>query len=136
MPTVAETREWLEHTGELELQVRAASLGAVFEEASMALAELLGEPGDDPAVRRPVCVQGPDLPALLAIWLEELVWLAESESLIAERVEGVAVRDGVARGTVVARSGRPRALVKAVTYHDLTCERAGDGWRATVVLDV
>jgi SHS2 domain-containing protein len=131
-----QTREWVDHTGELELHVRAPSVGAVFEEASAGLAELLGEPGGEPAVERRVEVESSDLGALLATWLDELVWLAESESLIVERVQGVAVRDGVACGTVIARRGRPRALVKAVTYHGLTCEPDGDGWRASVVLDV
>ena len=42
----------------------------------------------------------------------------------------------VAQGTVIVRHGRPRGLVKAVTYHGLTCEPQGEGWRATVVLDV
>jgi SHS2 domain-containing protein len=128
--------EWVDHTGELELHVRAATAEAVFEEASTALAEVLGDPGDGPAIERPVRVEAPDTAALLAGWLEELVWLAEHEGLIVERVDRASVREGVAAGTVIARGGRPRSLVKAVTYHGLSCERHDGGWRATVVLDV
>jgi SHS2 domain-containing protein len=129
-------REWVDHTGELELHVSAPTVRAVFEEASLGLAELLGERGDEPAIERRLRVEGPDLAALLATWLDELVWLAEHESLIVERVEMASVDDGAASGTAIARSGRARALVKAVTYHGLRCERDGAGWRATVVFDV
>jgi SHS2 domain-containing protein len=136
MPLTQAVREWVDHTGELELHVWAPTVCAVFEEASLGLAEALGGRSDEPAVERQLRVEGPDLAALLAIWLDELVWLAEHESLIVERVEVANVGDGVASGTVIARSGQPRALVKAVTYHGLSCERDGDRWRATVVFDV
>ena len=129
-------REWVDHTGELELHVCAPTIGAVFEEASVGLAEVLGERSDEPMVERRLEVRGPDLAALLAIWLDELVWLAEHESLIVERVAAASVGEGVASGRVIARPGRARALVKAVTYHGLSCERYGAGWRATVVFDV
>ena len=129
-------RRWVDHTGELELHVRAPTVQAVFAEASSALAEVLGEPGAGAAVERRLRVEAPDIPALLAGWLEEVVWLAEREALIAERVATVSISGGVADGVVVARSGRPRGLVKAVTYHGLSCERHGGEWRATVVFDV
>jgi SHS2 domain-containing protein len=126
---------WVDHTGELEMLVRAATCEAVFAEASEALAEVLGR-ADGALVELPLRVEARDLPALLADWLAELVWLAEQDELIFERLVDVRVDDTVAQGTVIARPGRPMGLVKAVTYHGLACEPEGDGWRATVVLDV
>jgi SHS2 domain-containing protein len=126
----------VDHTGELELHVRAASAEAVFADASSALADVLGEAGGGPALERAVRVEAADRPALLAAWLSELVWLAEGESLIVVSVDALHVGATVAEGMVTVRSGRPRYLVKAVTYHGLTCESQEDGWRATVVLDV
>jgi SHS2 domain-containing protein len=128
--------EWVDHTGELELHVRGPACAAVFAEASAALGEVLGERGGGAVVERALRVEGRDVPALLADWLAELAWLAESESLIVERVEALSVDDGIAVGTVAARRGSPRGLVKAVTYHGLACEADGEGWRATVVFDV
>ena len=129
-------REWVDHTGELELLVRAPTAEAVFAEASAALAEVLGERGAGAPVERPLRVEAPDAAALLAEWLGELVWLAERESLIVERLTGMTVGDGVAAGTAIARPGRPRGLVKGVTYHGLSCRPEDDGWEATVVFDV
>ena len=128
-------REWVDHTGELELHVRASTREAVFAEASEALGEVLGESGGG-TLERVLRVEAGDLPALLADWLAELLWLAESEALIVERLAEVRVSERTAEAKVVARPGRAANLVKAVTYHGLTCERDADGWRATVVLDV
>ena len=128
--------EWVDHTGEVELHVRGPACEAVFAEASAALAEVLGERGSEAAVTRELRVEARDVPALLADWLAELAWLAESESLIVERVEALSIDDGTAAGTIVARRGIPRGLVKAVTYHGLVCEPDGESWRATVVFDV
>jgi SHS2 domain-containing protein len=129
-------REWVDHTGELELHVRASTREAVFGEASEALGEVLGDAEGDLPRERVLRVEGRDLAALLAEWLAELVWLAECESLIVERLTAVRVSEDAVEATVLARRGRPRHLVKAVTYHGLSCERDEAGWRATVVLDV
>src|SRR5919201_540135 len=109
---------WVDHTGEVELEIEAGSEVEVFGDALGALAELLGvqEQGDE---RRTLTVSGADRAALLAAWLEELVFLAESEGFVATRLEefGLAM-DGLS-ATVRGRLAAPPPLVKAVTYHRL-----------------
>jgi len=107
----------------------------VVGDATKAIGELLGEPTGDP-ITRPLSVSAGDPSALLAAWLEELVFLSEHDQLIPTGAEAVDVSDTTLRGELVARRGRPSHLVKAVTYHRLAFEPTGDGWRATVVLDV
>src|SRR6266511_3452858 len=69
---------WVEHTGELELEVEAESEEGVFAEALAAFAELLdGEAAGMPLTRR-LRVEGRDRAILLADWLQELVFLAET----------------------------------------------------------
>ena len=134
---------WVEHTAEQELHVEAASAEEVLAEAAEALASLLGEPEPGPAVLRDVEVSAPDLPALLAEWLNELVFLAD-EGFLTERVVLLELSEPGGewnhshriRATVEGRSGTPRSLVKAVTYHRLRLEREGVLWRGRVVLDV
>ena len=128
-------REWVDHTSELELRVRAPSAEAAVAEATAALGELLGE-ADGPDVARPLAVEAGDAAGLLAAWLEELVFLAEDEALIAHRARGLVLAPAALRGEVLAARGRPSHLVKAVTYHRLALEPGEDGWRAAVVLDV
>ena len=132
---------WSDHTGELGLKIEATSEAGVFEEALAALGELLGGeagggPADGESVSRRVEAAAPDRPALLAAWLEELLFLAESERLVPERVARLDLTDTGLVATIEARRGSPRPLVKAATYHRLSFRREGDAWRATVVLDV
>lgn len=129
-------REWVDHTSELELHAEAGSREGVFTEATEALAELLGDVEAGEPVRRRIAVTAADDAALLAEWLGELAWLAEGEGLIAQRVVELRAGAGTAEGTVEARPGRARHLVKAVTYHRLACEARDGGWHATVVFDV
>ena len=128
-------REWVEHTSELELHVEAPSAEAAVGEATAALGEILGEPTDEP-VTRALQVEARDPAGLLAAWLEELVFLAEQDELIAQDARDVRLEDTRLRGRLVARRGRPSHLVKAVTYHRLAFEPTDAGWTATVVLDV
>jgi SHS2 domain-containing protein len=129
---------WGEHTGELELWVTAASEREVFEEALRAVGELLaseeGETGASEA--HLVAVEGGDHARLLAGWLEELAFLAETESFVPERAEEVTLAPAGVTARVVGHRGSPPHLIKAVTLHRLAFERDDDGWRALAVLDV
>lgn len=130
---------WLNHTGEAALAIEAASEEEVFREALLALRDLLagdeGEPGGEP-LRRRVAVEAPDRPALLAEWLGELAFLAETEGFVPDDVEALELGGGRLEASVIGHAGSPSHLVKAVTYHGLTLACAGSVWRATVVLDV
>jgi SHS2 domain-containing protein len=130
---------WVEHTGELEVEIEAPTERAVFEDGFEAMRELLGPGGADggsAAPPREVSLNAPDRAALLADWLAELAFLGESEGLVPERLASLELGERALRAVVEGRRGRPPHLVKAATYHRLALERTGDGWRATVVLDV
>jgi SHS2 domain-containing protein len=125
----------VEHTGELEVEIEAPTEQGVFEDGFEAMRELLGSAGDEPARSREVSIAAPDHAALLAEWLAELAFIAESEGLVPERLAGLELDDGL-RAVVEGSEGNPPHLVKAATYHRLALERSENGWRATVVLDV
>lgn len=127
---------WLEHTGEAALELWARSLEEVFADALAAVAELLADGLAGPTVEREVAAAAPDDAALLADWLSELLFLAETESFVPERIERIEFTDHAVRATVAGHLGRPSPLVKAVTYHGLIVEPSEGGWRARVVLDV
>ena len=127
---------WVEHTAELELCIEAANEAAVFEDALRALGELFADGLSGAAVARDVDVTACDRAALLGRWLEELVFLAETEDLVSERTTAFELAAGRLSASVEGRRGEPRHLVKGVTYHRLAFEPCADGYRATVVLDV
>lgn len=129
---------WVEHTAELQLEIDAPTEEAVFADALAALGELLVEdalsqPGD--VVSLEVTLAGTDRALLLADWLDELVFHAETEGLVPVGVERIELNGSL---TAVIRAFRAasRPLVKGITHHGLAFDRAGAGFRATVVLDV
>jgi SHS2 domain-containing protein len=128
------TYRFADHTAELELELEADSAEGVLEDALRAFAELVGT-GDGEPVERRVVVEAGDLPALLAAWLDELVYLAETEGLVPESAE-LSLQGFRLSGVVHGRQGEPRPLVKAVTLHRLRFRREGGVWRGRVVLDV
>jgi len=127
---------WLDHTGEAALAIEAPTQEAVFEDALAALQELIGVGERGMRETREVAASGPDRSALLAAWLAELAFLAESEGFVADRVERLSLSERNLAATVSGRLGSPPHLVKAVTYHGLTLEQTDSMWRAGVVLDV
>jgi SHS2 domain-containing protein len=132
------THNWIEHTAELQLELHAASEAGIFTEAVRALRELLDDdiPVDGARAQRSVEAEATDRGALLAEWLAELVFLAETDGLVPDDVRNLVVGEDSVTAVVHGRLGAPRHLVKAVTYHDLELRRDRDGWRGNVVLDV
>lgn len=131
--------EILEHVGEVRLRVRGPSIGALAVEAGRALASLeLGRPappgrGDPRAVE----VRSTDREALLVDWLNELIFLAETQCWVATEFEIESESDSHvrarARGVDVEEAP---ARVKAATFHGLRVTPVPEGLEAEVVFDV
>lgn len=128
---------WAEHTSELELRIEAPTEEAVFADALAAFAELAGD-GDGPDPEQlEIRLEADDRGLLLADWLNELVYLADSDRFVPEGLSELELEGGRLRATVRGRRGEPRPLVKAATLHGLEYEQErGRGWRARLVLDV
>jgi SHS2 domain-containing protein len=135
--------ELLEHTADIGIRARGATLEEVFEHATEGLAEVLGAlrpaaggSGEPVAVE----VSAGDPGGLLVDWLNEVLWVREVRQAVVAGVRVGRVGDGTASGEVVLAAGGPEpdgTLVKAVTYHRLRVEPdPGGGWLAEVYLDV
>ncbi len=118
------------------MEIEATTEQDVFRDALHALAELLGDHEGGDRLGWEVAVTGARRDELLVRWIDELVFLAESEDLVPEELERIELTDRGLEATVRCRRGRPRYLVKGTTYHRLRFERRDGGFRATVVLDV
>lgn len=131
--------EIVEHLGEIRLRLRAAGVGELVAVAGRALAELeLGHaPEPSGGAWRDVTVQGRDREALLVNWLNELIYLAETERWVATEFATARVTDTElqmrARGVTVDTAP---SQVKAATFHGLHIAAVTGGVEAEVVLDV
>ena len=135
--------EEIDHTADVGLDLQGPTPEAILEAAQRGLIQLLfGETGDLVADEtRRLVMSAPDLPELLKRWCEEVYELLEDEGFVAllSEVESAAPQRcaAVLHGTVPPRDRIASASeLKAVTYHQLAFEPAGDGWRARVIFDV
>lgn len=133
------SHELIDHTSEVRLRLRARSLGELLAEAGRALAELQlrgAESGAAAGTRR-LRVAAADRESLLVDWLNELIFLAETERWVAtgfeiERVDARSV-EATASGVELARIS---GLVKAATMHGLRVADMDRAVEAEVILDV
>jgi SHS2 domain-containing protein len=130
------TYRWIEHTSELELELEASTEQGVFDAAFEAMRDLLSDGETPDRLEIPVRLGGRDRAALLADWLGELAFLAETRGVVPDRLSLLELDEGGLRALVQGWEGTPPHLVKGATYNRLRFERAGAGWRARVVLDV
>jgi SHS2 domain-containing protein len=126
---------WVDHTAEVELHIEERTPELVFQTAHRAFNELVGGGSGPPEVQI-VQLEAPDTGALLVQWLEELVFLAETEGFVVDEANILHWSKKVISAELIGHIAEPRPLVKAVTYHGLEFEPADGGWRAKVVLDV
>jgi SHS2 domain-containing protein len=132
--------EVLEHTADVGLRLRGATLEEVFEAAGEGFATLQDAWFPPAGESRRLRVTAEDLGGLLVAWLDELLYLHESEDLVfgGLNVESAAELELRAFVTVAPRGDRvlEGVGIKATTYHRLRFERSGGGWIADVYLDV
>jgi len=158
--------EIFDHTADLGLRIRAASLDRLFEEAAEALFAVLVVHLDQvqPAQQKTLRLQAGTLEDLLHDWLSELLVLFALEKLVGRQFAVQLDRQQVPVAgppeTMASLMGQPIYLtqevldatiwgdrldparhhpgpeVKAVTYHGLRVEQHPDGWLAQVILDL
>jgi SHS2 domain-containing protein len=133
-------RTFVDHTGEVELRLRAPTFAALLDEAALALAELmLGEDAAPaaPDVHESVVVRARDREALLVAWLDELIFRAETRKAVFTRFDFRRVEDGeIAAEIHGVAEPVLKTAVKAATYHGLRVADEDGGLVACVVLDV
>jgi SHS2 domain-containing protein len=133
------SHRWIDHTSEVQLQVEAESLGGLAAEAGQALGLLLlrGAAPEPAGPSRELAVDSVDREALMVDWLNEILFVAETELWVPvefEILESSPTRlRAAARGVPV--EDRP-AQVKAATFHGLRVEEEDGGVQAEIIFDV
>lgn len=90
---------------------------------------------------RVITLEADDPESLLVAWLDELIYLFETEAFLARNCR-VEVEGGLTlRAKLIGEGYDPSrhrlvTVFKGATWHHLRVVREGDGWRATVIMDV
>jgi SHS2 domain-containing protein len=132
--------EILEHTADVGLRAWGPSPGEAFEQAGWALADILGAAAEGTGELHRVSAEADDLGALAVAFLDELLFLHESEEagFASIHVRRMGERDLEAEVELVPLAGEPEGTaVKAATYHQLGVHAEESGrTEITVYLDV
>ncbi len=129
--------EEVEHAADWSFRVRGHDLPELFANAARALSAMEGPSTNEGTVTREVQVEGMDRESLLVNWLNELLHLSHTRREAYDGFGFLEIDDTHLHARI---QGRPaadaRRLIKAVTFHDLEVKQTGEGWEATLVLDV
>lgn len=134
--------EIFEHTADVGIRVRAATLEQLFADAACGLFSIIVA---NPETVRPLqeiafSIAGDRYDELLLDWLDELLFTFDTKRLLFREFDVTRFPEGIssrARGEPIDRSLHELHMeVKAITYHGLKVEREGDGWLAEVIVDI
>lgn len=130
--------EEIEHTADWAYRVRGEDLAQLFIQAALGLYSLVGmELASGSRITKEIELKGIDSESLLVAWLNELLYLHESEGLGFEQIEIQHLDKTSLRARAI---GAPTQQwlkdIKAVTYHNLAILETKSGLEVTLVLDV
>jgi len=134
--------ETFDHTADMGIRVRAASLPELVEPATRALYAAIGriKPSGD-ASPETIEIEGKDAAIILRDYLAELLVLFERDgrmvtSVGVPRFDHRRLRAEVATATVDPKRSEYHREVKAITYHELSIRAIAGGLEATFIVDI
>jgi SHS2 domain-containing protein len=136
--------EYFEHTADVKFKAHGKNLEEAFSNAALAMFNVMFEHDKvKENLRKNISVNGKDLKSLLYNYLEELLFLLDSEHFLLSGVERVKIdRMGdryVLTSMVVGdKAGNYETAgdVKAVTYNEMEIKEDPSGCYVQVVLDI
>lgn len=127
----------IEHTADWSLQVWGASMSELFVDAARGMYSLLQATPSARDIARAIDLSADDYESLLVAWLQELLYLTETDGLVFDYFR---MRDPSSTRLQADVRGGPAAhmekVIKAVTYHELAIRTTPQGVEATIVFDV
>jgi len=134
--------EFFEHTADIGIRARGATLAELLVQLAKGLTELIAEDSRlEPRRNHPISVRadGPD--ALALAWLQELLFWFSTERFLPVEYALEEVTETSLRGTVRGDTFDPSRHVqgrevKAITRHVLQVERRGGAWHGQVIVDI
>lgn len=134
--------EIIDITADIGIVAHARTLKDTFANAALALFSLITRPEE--VKERTSCqvrVTAGDREALLVRWLNELIYLFDTEHLLFSRFDIRRLGRGTLSATCYGEKADPtrhqlRMGVKAATYHQIQIAKNRDGYAARVIFDV
>ena len=133
--------EFFNHTADIGIRVYGKTRQELFENAALALFDIIAVLDKlEPRQLRTVSLTAGSYEELLVAWLNELLFLFDSEGFLAKefsvKIKGNRLEAKVRGEPLPPAKADLKTEVKAATYHNLKIEKTQEGFKAEVVLDV
>ena len=134
--------ETFDHTADIGLLARGETLAELFENAARGLIDLSVDPaGLRGEIRMETAVSAGDREALLVAWLNELLYLLDTQRFLPRQSRITHISDTHLAAALVGDTIDParhtvRRMIKAATYHALSLRQVEGVWEARVILDL
>ena len=134
--------ETFEHTADIGLLARGRTLPELFANAADGLADLtVDRDGLSDTTQVHVNVSAADPESLLVAWLNELLYLVDTQRFVPRRaqitaLDGASLTAQLFGDTIDPDRHTMRRMIKAATYHALSLRQADGVWEARVILDL
>ncbi len=130
-------------TADVAFEAYGKTLNTAFANSARALFEVMVDAkGVSPDRKKTVEVRGHDMKSLLFNWLNELIFLTDSESMFFSKFSVKIDLDSlVLTATCYGEKIKPkkheiRTEVKAATYHKIDVRKTAEGWITRAILDI
>jgi SHS2 domain-containing protein len=134
--------EYLEHTADLGFLACGKTLKALFANAAEALMEVMVSVETiQMGTQKKIDVTAPSLDSLLVRWLNELLYIFDTEGLLFRRYDIDHLDTFSLKATAMGEQVDPirhvtKTEIKAVTYHQLYVRKKNGQWECRVILDL
>ena len=135
---------YLDHTSELKVRAVGNTKEDVFTQICLGLFNSI-TPIDkvEPITMHSISVTAPNLKTLLFDFVDELIFLQDTESTIISKVQELTITQDKETYTLHAQLAGDSASnypctgeIKAPTYNDMIIEAQSEGWIGEIVVDV
>lgn len=129
--------KFLEHTADVKFRAYGNSIEEAFSNAALALGETMTKDTRIKAkIKKRVKVEGKDDSALLYNFLEEFLFLYDSEGFVLAKIANIKINDRKLEAEVIGDKARISNDVKAITYNSMFVKKEKGKFIVQAVLDV
>ena len=134
--------KFLEHTADVKFQAFGSTLEKAFENSALAMFNIMYGGKVKVKIKKEIKIKGKDFESLLYNFLEELLFLLDSQRFFLAKIKVNKIRiDGKKTELKANLVGdkvdnyKADLIVKAVTYNEMFVKKKGDKFICQVVLD-
>ena len=132
--------KFLEHTADAKFQAFGKNLEEAFSNAALAMFSIMIDPSKvKNKIKREFEVIGKDKKSLLYKFLEEILFLLDTEGFVLNKVEKLEIVEDNLKAVLVGDNIEGYELsgdIKAVTYNDMVIEEKDKAYMVQVVVDL